>query len=100
MKLAKIYYLEHPEKNIPVYVGVAKGSLLARLKAHNEKMYGKDLCSKGALYFRKKGLKFRISQIDEVPLSEWSFWKQYWVDQFLAWGFRLANSSAGNRENK
>ncbi len=96
MNTVKIYYLEHPESNVPVYVGVTKGNLLLRLKAHNEKIYGKGLPSKGALYLRRKGLKFRICEIDQVPGHEKTFWQQYWVEQLRAWGFRLANAVRSN----
>ena len=97
MNIVKIYYLEHPEKNTPLYVGATTGKLSLRLKAHNEKIYKKGPHSKEALDLRRKGLRFRICEIDQVPVGERGFWKQYWVEQLQAWGFRLANSPRGHK---
>lgn len=99
MEMIKVYYLEHPEKNVPVYIGTTIGSLSARLKDHNEKIHGKDLCSKLALQLHDKGLKFLICQLDEVPLDEWRFWKHFWMDQFRAWGFELLNRAMVDRDS-
>ena len=33
--------------------------------------------------------------IDEVPLSEWKFWENYWIEQFKSWGFNLKNKNNG-----
>ncbi len=36
-----------------------------------------------------------IDVIDEVDITEWSFWEQFWISQFKTWGFKLVNSTNG-----
>lgn len=43
----------------------------------------------------KKGNTPILNVIDEVPYKEWEYWESYWIEQFIAWGFKLTNGTSG-----
>jgi group I intron endonuclease len=43
----------------------------------------------------KKGNSPILTIVDEVLNSEWQYWETYWIEQFIAWGFKLTNGTAG-----
>jgi len=43
----------------------------------------------------KKNLKPEMEIIDVVNNDEWKFWERYWIEQMIAWGFKLTNETIG-----
>jgi len=43
----------------------------------------------------KKGNTPVLKIIDEVSIDDWQFWESYWIEQFIYWGFKLTNGTAG-----
>lgn len=43
----------------------------------------------------KEANNIQIEILDEVPLDEWTYWEQYWIEQFIQWGFNLTNGTIG-----
>jgi RNase P subunit RPR2 len=43
----------------------------------------------------KKGNTPILTVIDEVAYDEWEFWEKFWIEQFISWGFKLTNGTAG-----
>lgn len=41
------------------------------------------------------GFELTYMIIDEVSVSEWSFWEEYWICQIKSWGFKLVNGTSG-----
>lgn len=77
MEHTKIYFI-HNGDNIPFYVGKSN-RLRGRIASHR----------------RTFGDNIILEVIDEVPLSEWKFWENYWIEQFKSWGFNLKNKNNG-----
>lgn len=77
MEHTKIYFI-HDGDNIPFYVGKSN-RLRGRISSHR-KTFGNNII---------------LEVIDEVPLSEWKFWENYWIEQFKSWGFNLKNKNNG-----
>ncbi|MEO6304821.1 MAG: GIY-YIG nuclease family protein [Bacteroidia bacterium] len=70
-----------------------------RLTSHiNEALKQKLKNSKKLNWIRKvlsENKKIEIIILDEVDIIEWSFWEQWWIEQFKVWGFKLKNGTKG-----
>lgn len=80
------------------YVGKTNETLHRRLKRHlspsylNENNNYKNNWLKKLLKENRKPI---IKIIDEVSEDDWVFWEQYWISQFISWGFKLTNTTIG-----
>ncbi|MEO6306078.1 MAG: GIY-YIG nuclease family protein [Bacteroidia bacterium] len=84
-----IYGLIDPRDNNIKYIGKSN-NLKDRLKQHlNEK--GNTIKLNWIKHIKKLDLKIEIVELDEVPMNEWRFWENHWVDLFKSWGFKLKN---------
>jgi len=87
-----IYTLTDPRDGLIRYVGKAdnlKSRFQSHMKNENTRKCGwiKSL--------KKQGLKPIIEAIDIVPINEWQFWEQYWIQVTKSWGFDLYNGDNG-----
>lgn len=95
MKTVYIYTLSDPRTNEVRYVGKTNNPEQRR-KAHG--VLSREVKSRKKNWIRQlKSLDLRpvFEIIDEVPESEWHKWERYWIQQFIVWGFRLTNHTAG-----
>ena len=90
-----IYILIDPRNNDIRYVGKSDNPLV-RLNEHIRKSENKITYKNNWIRsLIKNGVKPKLNIIDEVPLEEWGFWEQYWIEQFKMWGFKLTNIANG-----
>ncbi len=95
MKTVYIYTLSDPRTNEVRYVGKTNNPEQRR-KAHG--VLSREVKSRKKNWIKQlKRLDLRpvFEIIDEVPESEWHKWEKYWIQQFIVWGFRLTNHTAG-----
>lgn len=100
--MIKIYTLTDPRTNEVRYVGKTKGTLKRRLNGH--------MCEarSGAMYYKakwvrvliKEGLIPIIEEIDRIDSENWAWLEQYWISQFISWGFNLTNATNGGDGNQ
>jgi hypothetical protein len=92
MVTAKIYTLTNPLNGEVFYIGVTKVKLYCRLSAHLSRS---DHCKKkrpiidSILAARLKPI---ITQIDEVDISEASYWEEFYFDLYTRRGIILAQN--------
>lgn len=90
-----IYSLSCPRTGEIRYVGKAN-DVAARYKSHLKLAATERTAkSKWVKSLLERGEAPLIEVIDEVPLSDWSFWEQYWIQVIDGWGFRLLNGDKG-----
>lgn len=77
MKTTFIYYLE--KDNIPIYVGKSNYPK-QRMSTDHYKNFGSDI---------------KQYVIDEVPINEWRFWEQFYIDLFRSWNYNLKQQKKG-----
>lgn len=95
METAYIYTLSDPRTNEVRYVGKTNNPEKRR-KAHG--VLSREIKSKKKNWvkqLKKLNLRPVFEIIDEVPQSEWQKWERYWIQQFIVWGFKLTNHTAG-----
>ena len=95
MKTSYIYTLSDPRTNEVRYVGKTNNPEQRR-KAHG--VLSREVKSRKKNWIKQLkriGLKPVFEIIDEVSESEWQKWEGYWIQQFIVWGFRLTNHTAG-----
>jgi hypothetical protein len=100
-----IYGLVDPRDGQIKYIGKTN-NLEKRLKAHLHEN-GNTLKLNWLKHLKNLGLKPEIIELDIVPMNNWRFWENYWVDLFRSWGFVLKNgdepgagTSSWNTESK
>lgn len=90
-----IYSLDCPITGEPKYIGKAN-NLLNRYNGHmselNRYNTPKTAWIQSLLKIDETPV---INILDSVPLSEWKFWEQYYIDLFKSWGIKLKNSTNG-----
>lgn len=100
MKTTFIYTLSDPISGEIRYIGKANNPKKRVLDHIKE---GKTINKSHKISWVKsllnKGLFPIVEILDEVPISEWEFWEQYWISQFKAWNFNLTNISPGGYNN-
>lgn len=71
------------------YIGKANDPR-RRFATHLRDSYASHKCTwvKGLL---NKGTKPTMEIVDEVPISQWEFWEQHYMDLYRSWGFDLVN---------
>lgn len=92
-----IYTLKDPFTHEIRYVGKTKSKLNRRLNQHCSKQNLKNKSHnvnwiKSILSRNSKPI---IEELDFIKESEWEFFEQYWIEQFLQWGFNLTNLTKG-----
>lgn len=93
-KLVRIYTLSCPVTNEIRYIGITTQTLERRLYNHSYCKHNKHKIN----WFNKlKRLELTpiIEEIDICTIENASFWEQYYISQFRAWGFRLLNATNG-----
>lgn len=95
LNLTYIYSLSDPSTNEIKYVGKSDNPGV-RLVEHVRKckcdITHKNNWIKSLL---NKNLMPIIEILDVVPIEEWGFWENYWIDTVKAWGFKLTNIANG-----
>jgi predicted DNA-binding protein YlxM (UPF0122 family) len=94
-----IYTLSDDSGNVR-YVGKTKQYLKQRLYSHIKESQTKGMKSHKISWIKSLLLKDerpKIEVVDEVPESDWQFWKKYWIEQFKQWGFKLTNQTEGGQ---
>jgi hypothetical protein len=95
--LTNIYCLIDPISNLIRYIGKAD-DVKIRLNEHIRKSkYTKTHKNNWIQSLLNKNLKPKLEIIDTIPIEEWGFWEQYWIDQFKVWGFNLTNLANGGK---
>jgi len=101
MESCSIYMISSNESN-KIYIGVTKKKLNQRLRDHilesqRKLKQGKKTTYKNNWINSKlsNNLKIEISEIDVVPLSEFSFWERHYISLFRSWDFSLMNLTDG-----
>lgn len=91
MKNTFIYTISHNNKIR--YIGKSNNPE-KRLKCH---IYENSNSHKGNWLksIIKSGDYPTVEILDEVPIKEWQFWEQYWIEQFKQWGYVLLNVTNG-----
>ena len=95
MEITYIYTLSDPITGDIRYVGKTN-NLKQRYKAHcnpSREQYSHKYNWIQSL--RKQRLKPIMEVIDEVPISEWKFWEQWWFQVIKSWDYDLVNHTAG-----
>jgi len=77
MKTTFIYYLE--KDNVPIYIGKSN--------------YPKQRMSTD--HYKNFGSNIKQYIIDEVPIDEWRFWEQFYIDLFRSWNCNLKQQKKG-----
>jgi hypothetical protein len=89
-----IYSLSDPKDNIVRYIGKTN-NIKKRYKGHLRNKQCETHNSKWVKKLKANNEKPIIEIIDIIPKQEWIFWEQYWISQFIAWGFKLNNLTGG-----
>lgn len=90
-----IYSLSDPTSDQVKYIGKTNYPK-RRYAAHFKKANMVHLKKEEWINSLKKiGLKPKMSIEDEVPISEWGFWEQYYISLYKSWGFSLLNATSG-----
>jgi hypothetical protein len=87
-----IYSLSDPRTGAIRYVGKSN-DLAYRYKTHFRREHSKK--GRWVAGLAKQGLRPVMDVLDTVPLSEWAFWEQHWIQVVSGWGFRLLNMDNG-----
>lgn len=94
--VTKIYGLICPLTNEIKYIGKSNNPE-RRLKDHMWDTRGMDINK--ALWIKDlktKKLKPILEILDEVPISTWQYWEEFWILYFKALGAKIFNKRAGN----
>ncbi|RZK27760.1 MAG: GIY-YIG nuclease family protein [Hymenobacter sp.] len=95
MSTTYIYTLADPHTGEVRYVG-KDNDLKLRLKAHCNPARKRQSHKKAWVQsLLKQGQKPRIEVLEQVPMTEWPYWEEYWIRQLRAWGMRLTNHTLG-----
>lgn len=96
-KTTFIYALYDPSTNDTRYIGKSnrpRGRYYQHMNIKNKRRSYKISWIKSLLNENKKPYYYII---DEVPVVEWEYWEQYWIEQFKQWGFNLTNLTEGGQ---
>ena len=94
-EFTSIYSLSDPISGEIRYVGKSDNPnlrLIEHIKKSKYTITHKNNWIKSLL---KKNLKPVIEILDTVPISEWGFWENYWIEMIRAWEFKLTNIANG-----
>ena len=95
MQTTFIYSLTCPISGEIKYIGKAD-DVKRRLRQHVYQSKNSD--GKKNMWIRglmTEGLKPIMGVLDEVPLDDWGYWEDYWINQSKIWGFELLNKMSG-----
>lgn len=89
-----IYGLFDPRNKELRYIGATVCSLKKRLKDHrnDSNITHRTNWIKS---LKELGLQPEIEQIDEVNISQWAFWENFYIDYYKSIGCRLTNMATG-----
>lgn len=97
VSFTNIYVLIDPENGVIRYVGKSD-NVNNRLKEHIRKSnISKTHKNNWINSLKRKGLIPIVEVIDVVPISEWGFWEQYWIDLLKSWNIKLTNIALGGQ---
>jgi len=94
-----IYTLEFPEGNIR-YVGKSNNPQ-QRFNSHLKESE-RNITSHKISWIKsvlRSNNKPILNILDIVPSNDWQIYEQYWISQFITWGFNLVNSTIGGDGN-
>lgn len=94
MKTVYIYTLTCPISKEILYIGKTI-NLKERLCGHYKEKRNNKRKIDWIKKLRNENLKPIMEVLDEINLSDWTFWEKYWISQFKTWGFNLFNVSLG-----
>jgi len=87
-----IYSIDDAETGVPFYIGVTQ-NLRTRKTSHLSSL---RIGSTLPVYrhIRERGISIQFSVIDEIEIinkNQFHYWENFWIEQFLVWGFKLLN---------
>ena len=95
-----IYSLSDPINGEIRYVGKSDNPKLRLVEHIKKSKYDLTHKNNWIKSLVNKNLKPVIEILDTVPISEWGFWENYWIDVVKTWGFKLTNiANGGNGGN-